>query len=76
MSWGEYAWSKAPIPLTGAAKYVYDQLRRAGASVTDASMWIRSAIIAGVSATTGVEPKEIKEPTPHRTRYGQAQVGR
>lgn len=75
-SWGEYAWSHAPIPLSGAAKYVYDQLRKAGASVTDASMWIRAAIVGGMSATTGIEPKEIKEPAPHRTRYGHAQVGR
>jgi len=76
ISWGEYAWSKAPIPLTGAAKYVYDELRKNGASVTDASMWMRAAMIAGVSATTGTEPKEIKEPAQHRTRYGHAQVGR
>jgi hypothetical protein len=76
VSWGEYAWSHAPIPLSGAAKYVYEQLRKAGASVTDASMWIRAAMVGGISSTTGVEPKELKEPTPHRTRYGQAQVGR
>jgi hypothetical protein len=76
VSWGEYAWSHAPIPLSGAAKYVYEQLRKAGSSVTDASMWIRAAMVGGISSTTGVEPKELKEPAPHRTRYGQAQVGR
>jgi hypothetical protein len=76
VSWGEFALSHAPIPLSGAAKYVYEQLRKAGSSVTDASMWIRAAMVAGVSSTTGVEPKEIKEPAPHRTRYGHAQVGR
>jgi hypothetical protein len=76
VSWGEYAWSHAPIPLSGAAKYVYDQLRKAGSSVTDASMWIRAAIISATVSTTGVEPKELKEPAPHRTRYGHAQVGR
>lgn len=76
VSWEEYAWSHAPIPLAGAAKYVFDQLRKAGASVTDASMWIRAAIVGGTSATTGIEPKELKEPAPHRTRYGHAQVGR
>jgi hypothetical protein len=76
VSWGEYAWSHAPIPLSGAAKYVYEQLRKAGASVTDASMWIRAAMVGGISSTTGVEPKELKEPASHRTRYGQAQVGR
>jgi hypothetical protein len=76
VSWGEYGWSHAPIPLSGAAKYVYDQLRKAGSSVTDASMWIRAAIISGMASTVGTEPKEIKEPAPHRTRYGHAQVGR
>jgi hypothetical protein len=76
VSWGEYAWSHAPIPLSGAAKYVYEQLRKAGSSVTDASMWIRAAMISGIVSTTGIEPKELKKPAPpHRTRYGQAQVG-
>jgi hypothetical protein len=74
VSWGEYAWSKAPIPLSGAAGYVYDQLRKNGASVTDASMWMRAAMVAGASFATGTEPKEVKDPTPHRTR-NQAQVG-
>jgi hypothetical protein len=74
ISWGEFAWSKAPIPLSSAAGYVYDQLRKAGASVTDASMWMRAAMVGGVNATTGVDLKAVKDPTPHRTR-GQAQVG-
>jgi len=71
----EYMLSHSPIPLSAAAGYVYDQLRKAGSSVTDASMWIRAAMVGGVSATTGVDPKEIKDPAQHRTRYGQAQVG-
>ena len=76
VSWGEFAWSKAPIPLSAAAGYVYDELRKAGASVTDASMWMRAVMVGGVSATTGVDPKEIKDQAQHRTRYGSAQVGR
>jgi len=74
ISWGEFAWSKAPIPLSAAAGYVYDQLRKAGASVTDASMWMRAVMVGGVSATMGVDPKPIKDPVQHRTR-NQAQVG-
>jgi hypothetical protein len=74
ISWGEFAWSKAPIPLSGAAGYVYDQLRDAGASVTDASMWIRAAIVSGSAFALGVEPKAVKDSTPHRTRE-QARVG-
>ncbi len=75
LSWGQYAWSHAPIPLSGAAKYVYDQLRAQGASVTDASMWMRAAMVAGASAFAGTELKEIK-PETHRTRGGHVQVGR
>ena len=74
ISWGEYAWSKAPIPLSAAAGFVYDQLRSAGASVHDASMWIRAAIVSASAATVGTEPKAVKDSTPHRTRY-QQQVG-
>ena len=74
LSWGEYAWSKAPIPLSSAAGYVYDQLRKAGSSVMDASMWMRAAMVGGMAATMGTEPKEVKDSTPHRTR-NQAQVG-
>jgi hypothetical protein len=74
LSWGEYGASKLPIPLSAAAGYVYDQLRKAGASVTDASMWMRAAMVGGMAATVGTEPKEVKDSTPHRTR-NQAQVG-
>lgn len=74
VSWGEFAWSKAPIPLSAAAGYVYDQLRKAGASVTDASMWMRAAMVGGASALAGTDPKEIKDNAQHRTR-GQVQVG-
>jgi hypothetical protein len=74
-SWGEYAWSRTPIPLSAGAGYIYDQLRNAGASVKDASMWMRAAMVSGVSALTGIEPKAVKDADPHRTRYGRAQVG-
>lgn len=74
ISWGEFAWSHAPIPLSAAAGFVYDQLRKSGASVHDASMWIRAAIVSASAATLGTEPKEVKDSTPHRTRH-QAQVG-
>jgi hypothetical protein len=74
ISLGEFAWSRAPIPLSSAAGYVYDQLRKAGASVTDASMWMRAIMVGSASAFAGTDPKPIKDPTPHRTR-GQVQVG-
>jgi hypothetical protein len=58
MGWGEYAWSHAPIPLTGPAKYIYDQLRHSGATVHDIGMWMRALMQFGVAATTGTELKE------------------
>jgi len=76
ISWTEYAWSHAPIPLESGAQYVFEQLRKAGASVNDASMWIRAAVVGAISFAAGEGPKEVKEPAPHRTRYGHAQVGR
>jgi len=75
MGWAEYLLSK-PIILSGATKYVFDQMRKSGASVTDASNLVRAFMISALVGTTAIEPKEIKEPTPHRTRYGHAQVGR
>jgi hypothetical protein len=76
MSWGEYAWSHAPIPLESGAQYVFEQLRKAGMSVGDASMWIRAAVVSAISFAAGEGPKAVKDSTPHRTRYGHAQVGR
>ena len=74
ISLGEFAWSRAPIPLSSAAGYVYDQLRKAGSSVTDASMWMRAVMVGAASALAGTDPKPLKDSTPHRTR-GQVQVG-
>jgi hypothetical protein len=61
VSWGEYALSHAPIPLAGAARYVYDELRKSGASAGDAMTWMRAAAIGAISGTTGIE---LKESTP------------
>ena len=75
VSWGELGASHLPIPLSAAAGYIYDELRKSGASVMDTSMLMRAIMVGGVSATTGVDPKPVKDSTPHRTR-GQVQVGR
>jgi hypothetical protein len=75
ISWGEFGASKLPIPLSAAAGYVYDQLRKSGSSVKEASMWMRAAMVGGVSFAMGIDPKEVKDNAPHRTRE-QARVGR
>jgi hypothetical protein len=76
VSWGEYAWSHAPIPLSAAARVVYDELRKSGASAADAMMWMRAAMVGGVSATTGIEPKELKEPTSLHQAVGRQRAER
>jgi hypothetical protein len=75
MTWDQFALAHTPIPLAGAAGYIYDELRNHGASVTDTSMWMRAAMVGALASTTGIDPKPIKDKTPHRTRYGHAQVG-
>jgi hypothetical protein len=51
MSWGEYAASHLPIPLTGPIKFVYDQLRAKGASALDSVAITRGLIMAGMGFT-------------------------
>ena len=47
MTWGEYAGSIGPIPLEGPIGYVYDSLRKDGASAMDANKIIKGLIIFG-----------------------------
>lgn len=47
MSYGEYAASVGPIPLEGPIGFVYDHLRKNGASGTDANAIVKGLIIAG-----------------------------
>jgi hypothetical protein len=51
LSWGEYAGSIGPIPLEGPIGYVYDHLRKSGASAMDAQTITKGLIIAGLGAT-------------------------
>lgn len=50
MSYGEYAASIGPIPLEGPIGYVYDHLRKNGASSLDSTAIIKGLIIAGAGA--------------------------
>jgi hypothetical protein len=51
MSWGEYAGSIGPIPLEGPIGYVYDHLKKGGASSLDAATITKGLIITGLGAT-------------------------
>lgn len=50
MSYGEYAGSVGPIPLEGPIGYVYDQLKKNGASSMDSTAIIKGLIILGGGA--------------------------
>jgi hypothetical protein len=63
MSWGEYALTHGPIPLSGPAAYVYDKLRQGGASALNSTAIIRGLIISGLGAT-GLHAGEDIPPAP------------
>lgn len=48
LSWGEYLGSIGPIPLEGPTGYVYDHLKKGGASAMDATTITKGLIIAGL----------------------------
>jgi len=68
LDWWQYALAHAPIPLSGPAGYVYNQLKAKGASAMDAS-GITKAIIMSVVGATGLhvgpdwslEPKSLQQ---------------
>ena len=56
LDWWQYAFSHAPIPMSGPAGYVYTQLKDKGASALDAAGITKAIIMAGLGAT-GMEAK-------------------
>jgi len=63
MTWLEYAAEHGPIPLQGPIGYVYDHLKKGGASSMDALAAIRGLIISGLGVT-GIHAKEEQAPVP------------
>ena len=57
LNWGEYLGSIGPIPLEGPIGFVYDHLKKGGASALDATTITKGLIIAGLGAT-GVHAQE------------------
>jgi hypothetical protein len=51
LSWGEYAGSIGPIPLEGPIGYVYDHIKKNGASSMDAAAITKGLIITGLGLT-------------------------
>jgi hypothetical protein len=60
LTWGEYAGSVGPIPLDGPTGYVYDQLRKNGASASDSTAIIKALMIFG-AGLPGFHVKEDYE---------------
>jgi hypothetical protein len=51
LDWWQYAFSHAPIPMSGPAGYVYNQLKAKGASAMDAAGITKAIIMSAVGAT-------------------------
>jgi hypothetical protein len=62
LSWGEYLGSIGPIPLEGPIGFVYDHLRKSGASAMDAQTITKGLIITGLGATGLHVQEEPKKP--------------
>jgi len=68
IGWTEYLASHGPILATGPARYVFDQMRKGGASASDATAIMKGMVLSVVGAT-GVHVKAEKEPpTPAEVR--------
>jgi hypothetical protein len=61
LSWGEYAGEIGPIPLEGPIGYVYDHLKKGGASALDAATITKGLILTGLGAT-GLHVQEEQQP--------------
>ena len=68
LSWGEYLGSIGPIPLEGPIGYVYDHLKKSGASSMDAATITKGLIITGLGAT-GLHVQESTKPPPNGREY-------
>jgi hypothetical protein len=65
----EWAVTHGPIPLTEPIRYVYDQLRKGGASALDALSIVKGVILTAVGATgvhIGVDYSVEPKPTFHQ----------
>lgn len=62
LGWAEWAATMGPIPLEGPIKFVYDEMRRSGASALDSTGYVKALIIGGL----GLPGFHIREETPPR----------
>lgn len=62
LGYGEYAWSKAPIPVADAAKTIYDGMIENGMTKPQAENWWAGAIAMAEAASTGFRISESHEP--------------
>jgi hypothetical protein len=65
LSWWEYAASHGPIPLEGPIGYVYDHVKKGGASSMDAAAITKGLIITGLGLTgLHVQEELSQQPKP------------
>jgi len=63
LDWWQYAISHAPIPLTGALGYFYDQMKAAQADPSRRIDVMRGLILSAIDVT-GVHAKDVNPPKP------------
>jgi hypothetical protein len=76
MSWGEFLGSIGPIPLSGLTRYLYDEFRKRGSTVSDSASIIKALIITGLSGIGMHAAEEKTDTKPMRARHERAQLAR
>jgi hypothetical protein len=76
MSWGEFLGSIGPIPLSGLTRYLYDEFRKRGSTVSDSASIIKALIITGLSGIGMHAAEEKTDAKPMRARHERAQLAR
>ena len=61
LTWGEYAWEKAPIPIADAAKSMYDGMIENGMTKPQANTWLDGLVKFLEAGTTGFRISEYKQ---------------
>lgn len=60
LTWGEYAWSKAPLPIAEAAEVTYKSALENGADKITLNKVMKGIVSGAISGTTGFRTSEAK----------------
>lgn len=66
LTWPEYAWQSAPLPIAEAAKTTYESANESGSNPATTEHIMKGILLGIISGTTGFRAGETKEkPTPY-----------